>query len=561
MTTTGGPRMLRPSAVAVGVLIGLPALVVCAAIYAYGVDVPYWDEWHFVPMLARFYEGRLSLADVTGQLNEHRMIVPRLLLLAMIPLAGVAGRSLLLASPLVAAATVAGIWILLARTTDWPVGRRRLAIALCSLLAFSLVQYYNWLMAMQVAFFIPGCALVWALVAVTSRRSFAWRWLGGALAALVATGSLGNGLVLWPLVGWAGWVASPRADRSRWTLTWATLSLGVVATYFQGYEPVARHPAFVNPIAHPLQSAAFALAFLGSPFAYVGFGSPPVVAALAGAALVVTTTLAIARLARAGWSWTQLAPWVALIAYGAASALAAGVARAGFGLEHAPESRYTTLVMPAIMACAVVGAAAWAGQEEGWRRHATAVAATLALALHLGSTWSEARQMSGVRDERLQAKAGMLWMPLLRVDALLGAVHERVWLAGRDVHTLSTLGFVSAFTPESLLDRGRPRARGGVVSWHEAGATATSLHVCATAVLPSGRSPDLVVWELPGGHGQAAIRRAMRLAAPGSRCWSLAGPSAWEDALDVVTERDPALPVRAWATDARHNTILAVGTP
>ena len=169
--------------------------------------------------------------------------------------------------------------------------------------------------------------------------------------------------------------------------------------------------------------------------------------------------------------------------------------------------------------------------------------------------------MSGGRDERLHAKAVMLWMPLLRVDALLGAVHERVWLAGRDVHTLSTLGFVSAFTPESLLDSGRPRARGGVVSWHESRLTATSLHVCATALLPSGRPADLVVWELPAGQGRAVIRRAMRLATPGSRCWGLAGPTAWEDAVDVVAQRDPAPPVRAWATDARRNTLLAVGTP
>jgi hypothetical protein len=85
--------------------------------------------------------------------------------------------------------------------------------------------------------------------------------------------------------------------------------------------------------------------------------------------------------------------------------------------------------------------------------------------------------------------------------------------------------------------------------------------VCATAALPSGRTPDLVVWELPGTPGHAAIRRAMHPAVAGSRCRALAGPSAWEDAVDLVAEPDPGVPVRAWATDARDNTILAVGTP
>ena len=66
-------------------VLGLAAFVAPAAAAAlfvvrFGVDVPAWDEWLFVPFLERVAHGQATLDDWLAPHNEHVVLVPRLLL-------------------------------------------------------------------------------------------------------------------------------------------------------------------------------------------------------------------------------------------------------------------------------------------------------------------------------------------------------------------------------------------------------------------------------------------------------------------------------------------------
>jgi hypothetical protein len=63
--------------------IAIPPLLVIIVILRFGIDLPYWDDWAFVPLLEYVQQGRLPLSELLAQHNEHRMVFPRLLKLAL----------------------------------------------------------------------------------------------------------------------------------------------------------------------------------------------------------------------------------------------------------------------------------------------------------------------------------------------------------------------------------------------------------------------------------------------------------------------------------------------
>ena len=58
-----------------------PALVTAALVARFAVDVPTWDDFERAPFLAAWKEGRLGFHDFYALHIEHRIVVPRLLML------------------------------------------------------------------------------------------------------------------------------------------------------------------------------------------------------------------------------------------------------------------------------------------------------------------------------------------------------------------------------------------------------------------------------------------------------------------------------------------------
>ena len=72
---------LRTSLI-IWIAVSLISLHTLFFILTYGVNIPFWDEWTYVEFVSDFYDGKNFWDNnILWQTNEHRAIIPTLLLL------------------------------------------------------------------------------------------------------------------------------------------------------------------------------------------------------------------------------------------------------------------------------------------------------------------------------------------------------------------------------------------------------------------------------------------------------------------------------------------------
>lgn len=174
------------------------------------------------------------------------------------------------------------------------------------------------------------------------------------LAALASLTS-GSGLLLFPvLVWWAalrvrqasavpsagnGALLGPRRSRTLTLLAIVAASCIFVALYLKHYIRPAHHPLALESLTHPLHSALYLLAFLGS-YAW----SLPISVAVGAAILFL-----IVKVLRRGPTPSSGTFYFFLV-FLTLNAVAATLTRSGFGLWQALSSRYV-IVSACILAC------------------------------------------------------------------------------------------------------------------------------------------------------------------------------------------------------------------
>ena len=67
--------------VAVAAVLALLHLIRLVALH--GVDVPFWDQWELVPLLSALDGGTLTFGELWAPHNEHRILIPQLLMLGL----------------------------------------------------------------------------------------------------------------------------------------------------------------------------------------------------------------------------------------------------------------------------------------------------------------------------------------------------------------------------------------------------------------------------------------------------------------------------------------------
>jgi len=216
---------------------------------------------------------------------------------------------------------------------------------------FSISQWENWTQGIQIAFFMHLTAMLSGLL-LLGRSPLRFKHLLGALfCGLVATYSVTNGLLFWPLAGIL--VLWPDPHR-RWKVRLqqfgllAVFAVMVVALYYSKYTKPAGHPSFHEALVHPLRYAVYVAMFLGSSMQAGGqqmmadpahFNKLRLLIGLGGLAALPALSL---------WAFLRgrlqpLLPFVAMGLYSVGSAFAIGIARVGFGWAQALSPRYITI--------------------------------------------------------------------------------------------------------------------------------------------------------------------------------------------------------------------------
>src|SRR5262245_58627001 len=167
----------------------------------YAIEIPFQDDWRFVPRYLALKNGTLSLSHLTAQHSEHRIFVTLgIMLLNAAMFDWNMKLNLYLAVALELAAAI--VLIELAYGT---VSGRLTALACGTLIAiqiFNMSQYANWLwewcLGWHILNFCTVCAFACLHLAETAKQ--AQRYIAVAIVfAFTASFSIAVGLVIWPV--------------------------------------------------------------------------------------------------------------------------------------------------------------------------------------------------------------------------------------------------------------------------------------------------------------------------------------------------------------------------
>ena len=357
-----------------------PAIVAAFFIDRFAVDIPVWDDWERVHLIEKLEEGSLRFSDLYASHIEHRMVIPRILMLASNKWTNgdLLAENWMIYAIVLATAVAA---FLLLRTTFHDEPQLLYPLAFCvNLLIFSPIQWENFLWAIQVAFVLPMCCICWALYVLYSKSNWPplTKFLLCLALALVSTHSFSHGMLIWPVVFMFALLQSEFAlspsPKIKFLVTWAIAGAIVLGLYFTDFQntshsahaynqtPGEAPPSVANfsdTIANPGKALEFFGCFLGNSLARVTRISARELAPWMGWGLFACFGVAAIHWM---WNWKQTAardralPWLALGGTAIVIAVMVALGRAEIaGVRSSITPRYIGMSLFLLVAVSVLG--------------------------------------------------------------------------------------------------------------------------------------------------------------------------------------------------------------
>jgi hypothetical protein len=366
-------------------------------------QVPWWDEWNTVGLVADVYGGKANLAEFWALHNEHRILIPRIIDVVLITLTRY-NRQVELTFGL-AVALASGLLLLQCAKATLRSGGWVLAVLpLMSLFFFSLSQYDDWTEPFQIAFITTVFGVSCTMVGLAA-RPVTWRsWCLATLGALIASFSSAGGLM-----AWIAFLPGLWGSGRRKIAAWITIGVVVWILYFRGYPFPAHKPALGFAVR-------FFLTYLGAP---VGF-SHPLRSEIAGLVGLIALVVNLAVWWRFDLQRQRSSIWLQLVTYALLVAAVTTEGRAIYGsLDVALYSKYQTS-----------SALFWVGLIMLSARSVQVLTPILRMRLHSGSA------VRGLRTLAIGAQVGGL---IVTGAIVLSAIQSNVTGFKSAVNTLDGL--------------------------------------------------------------------------------------------------------------------------
>jgi hypothetical protein len=325
----------------------VPIITMAVLLRRYSVNVPFWDQWEYVPLIYAAHHGTLTIHDLWMQHNEHRILFPRVVTIIASFVTGYNIRYEILLNFVTATLSYSVLLVMLKRTF----GRfNKTVVALAFLFAwilYSPIQWINWIWGFQLAFFmcVLFSVLTIHLVSKTESKRYHILFYLSVITATVATYSLGNGIVVW-FVGLA-MLLLQRADRRK-LIIWTSSAVVVGASYLYHFRRSPGSLPLSTVIREPILVSKYALGYLGRNLALTGPG-----ARLTGLVLLVILVGAVFVVYKHG-QLKKIVPWLGLVVVVIFTALLAAASRLNFGLDQSLVDSYTTISLLFILSVLVV---------------------------------------------------------------------------------------------------------------------------------------------------------------------------------------------------------------
>lgn len=308
-------------------------LVLLVAIY--GVDLPYYDQWELAPRFLAWSEGHFPWQALWERHNEHRLIVPQLIMLGLGQLTGWNILVELAVNLLLAVATFLVLALQLGRSLE---GDRRFSalLPLLSLIVFSPSQWGNWSWGWQIQIFLAMLLVAAGIFLLDTRPRTPALFLGATLCAALAPFCFANGLLLFPLG--LPLVLREKSRRASWTTLW--LAAAALVYWIYGAAGVGRRAIpGENALERIETQLNYLLHYLAGPI----LNWPGVVTGVAHVLVPLSFVLLGWLMLRHRRQWEAMLPWLTLAGFGWASAAMTAYGRYTFGIGQALSTRYFTI--------------------------------------------------------------------------------------------------------------------------------------------------------------------------------------------------------------------------
>jgi hypothetical protein len=305
-------------------------------VWLFGVNVVYGDEWR----LAILFD-KPSLARLWVQLNEHRIFIPKVVILS---LGSLTKWNTVVEMYVTQALLLTTLFVLFVAfdgsiRSKW----RPVLFAPVAFLVFSLRQGATMLMGllMQFVLVLAFAVLAFYFLRVVGRNTSRGLPFAAALAgATLASLSSAQGLLVWPVGLVQLLVDRQPGRRAKWILlgAWSLLGVAEWLLYFLDYHSPA-HTTAGRPadlVVGPLYLLRFFLTALGSSLSW--WQEP---AFAIGFLLLVLVGASVFLVIRRG-SVAEYSFWTSLVLFSLLVLLAVTAGRAERGIDQALVSRYTT---------------------------------------------------------------------------------------------------------------------------------------------------------------------------------------------------------------------------
>jgi hypothetical protein len=221
------------------VLIGLlPAMALLADIHRLAVNVPFMDDWQFVPLLEKAKNGTLTFQELFAPHDEHRLLLPRIIIIAsMFATGGDYRAQSYITFAVVAVTSGCLLWLMIrlngnSHSVLW-------AWVLANIALFSPIQFHNWLWPMQFAYFLPYTFLALCLCTLYARIAALPKFVMAAGFALAGNYSFAQGNLIWPaalpVILFAPEILREGVRRN-FAIAWLALGALALTLYFWGLE-------------------------------------------------------------------------------------------------------------------------------------------------------------------------------------------------------------------------------------------------------------------------------------------------------------------------------------
>ncbi|MCP4146283.1 MAG: hypothetical protein GY757_00905 [bacterium] len=322
------------------ILTLVPLIYLVWVMQACYVDIPFGDQWDFIPLLEQSYSDEVSLSELSAQHNEHRLFFPRAIMLVLAHMSGW-DISFELAVNLLLGM---GIFVVIAMQVydlKKKTGISELAwsLPILSMIVFSLNQWENWVWGWQIQIFLCVLCVVIGIMLLSGEVFKWWKLVVSIFMGLIAVFSFANGL--WYLVLGGGILLfnpaiKGKREKIRTLSLWAAGSAGIILLYFYNYaRPARSSTGFFGFLHHPLEYMEFVFKFIGSPL--TEFNRNSYVLGVLG---ILVYAILLRFLYKSEITFQRVLPYAALSLYSLGGALLTGIGRAGKTGDAAMSSRY-----------------------------------------------------------------------------------------------------------------------------------------------------------------------------------------------------------------------------